>query len=165
MWMIDMVVYTVLYATIVMLILSPIMFWLVDLVDIIIKDITSGDKVNYLRDNGRGPFMKKLGFTFDDCHLSKGEYILCGEVLRVDDIFIVLSLIFCGLGSIILTVLYFEKGIPPYQALSTLVGNVTPYSTWIILPAGYLMLRGILKKIYTLIKKVNSLPDTPVDNK
>ena len=157
MWIIDMIVFGVLYVTLTVLTLAPIIYWLVDLVDIVIKDITNGDKPNYLRIKYLAPFMQKCGFALEDYHLVDCQ----GSFFKA--LLIAVSCTLCLVGGVVLLIIYLQEGIPPYVALTIAVTKITPYCTWLIIPTGYFVIRGLLQKGYTLIKKVNSLPSSPVD--
>lgn len=154
MWIVDMIVFGMLYITLTVLILAPITYLAITLLDIAIKDLTKGDFSNVLHTKFRQPVMEQFGFHFDGVDVQGS---LC-QAFQV-----AISLVACVVFGIIATIEYFVHGYLPYELLVSVVTAMTPYCGWTLLPIGYLLLRSVLQKTYTLIKKVNSLPETPVD--
>ena len=157
MCMIDMIVFSVLYITLTVLILAPVMCWMTDLVDIIIKDITNGDKDKYLRRNYLAPLLQKCGLVLEDYYLRDCQDSSFKALL------VALSYTLSLIGGVTMLLVYFDQGTSPYVSLTIAVTKVTPYCTWVLIPTGYFVIRGLLQKVYTSIKKVNSLTETPVD--
>lgn len=154
MWIVDMIVFGMLYTTLTVLILAPIMYLSITLLDIAIKDLTKGDFSNVLHTKFRQPIMEKFGFHFDGVDVQ-------GSLCQASQVAI--SLVACVVFGIIATLEYFVHGYLPYELLVSVVTEMTPYCTWLFIPTGYFVIRGLLQKTYTLIKKVNSLTETPVD--
>lgn len=64
--MLDIINYWLVYGVLVIGLLAFPLYWLSDLVDFVIKDLTNGDFKNVTRNKYKIPLMEKLGFTYTD---------------------------------------------------------------------------------------------------
>lgn len=151
--MFDIINYWLIYGILTIAILALPLYWFTELVDLIIKDISKGDFEDIIRDKYKIPFMEKLGFEFceytgnmENSHSNNVLLTILSGVLSVSGIFAFI------IGFLV-------ERLPPYQVLHNITEAIIPFSQWILIPVGYLVVRGLLRKGYTFIKRVNALSE------
>lgn len=150
--MLDLIGYWLVYGILVIGLLAVPLYFLTDIIDLLIKDLTKGDVDKYVRRNYKIPFMKRLGFKFDS---GGGFNIGCLRSFLIFLSCVISTVILCW----VCLVAFLSKGIYPYEVFHYITSFMLPCAWIIYTVGGYFIVRKSLQNLYQLIKKVNKLVD------